>query len=59
MLIGFGVFLVLVFGLAWLGNRRRGAKPWELRQGRDPAGVLANRENALRQGSHPDGIFPF
>lgn len=58
MLIGFGVFLVVALGLAWLGNhRRRGVKPWELRKGRDQAGVLANQENALRQSSHPDGNF--
>ena len=60
MLIVVGVFLVVVFGLAWLGNRRRrGVKPWELRKGRDPAGVEANQENAFRQGSHPDSGFPF
>ena len=55
MLIGFGVFLVVVFGLAWMGNRRRrGVKPWERTRGPGPdrRGELANRENALRRTSH-------
>jgi hypothetical protein len=60
MLIGIGVFLVVAFGLAWLGNRRRrGAKPWQLQKGRDASGVEANQENALRQRTHPDSSFPF
>jgi hypothetical protein len=55
MLIGFGVFLVVVFGLGWMGNRRRrGVKPWERRRGPGPdrPGELANRENALGRTSH-------
>jgi hypothetical protein len=55
MLIGFGVFLVVVLGLAWMGNRRRrGYKPWKGANGLGPdrPGELANREDALRRTSH-------
>jgi hypothetical protein len=58
--LGVGVVVLVFFTLAALGNRRRrGSKPWELQKGRDPGGVIANQENALRQKSHPDSHFPF
>jgi hypothetical protein len=59
--VGVGVLVLLIITLAALGNRRRrGVKPWQLQKGRDPKGVMANQENALRQRSHPgNDHFPF